>query len=101
MMPAYRLSRMVPPDGKRYAESSIRTIRTEYIAATPCARHLTDASVRAAYRPRSIHRGANMIKVTGYAAKHSYSRLKPYEFEREEAGAHEVEIDVLYCGVCH
>jgi len=42
-----------------------------------------------------------MIKVTGYAAKHSYSRLKPYEFEREEAGAHEVEIDVLYCGVCH
>lgn len=42
-----------------------------------------------------------MIKVTGYAAKHSYSRLKPYEFERDEAGAHEVEIDVLYCGVCH
>ena len=42
-----------------------------------------------------------MIKVTGYAAKHSFSRLKPYEFEREEAGAHEVEIDVLYCGVCH
>ncbi|MFC5461463.1 NAD(P)-dependent alcohol dehydrogenase [Massilia niabensis] len=42
-----------------------------------------------------------MIKVTGYAAKHSFSRLKPYEFEREEARAHEVEIDVLYCGVCH
>lgn len=42
-----------------------------------------------------------MIKVTGYAAKHSYSRLKKYEFEREEARAHEVEIDVLYCGVCH
>jgi uncharacterized zinc-type alcohol dehydrogenase-like protein len=42
-----------------------------------------------------------MIKVTGYAAKHSYSRLKKYEFEREEAKGHEVEIDVLYCGVCH
>ncbi|QJE00791.1 NAD(P)-dependent alcohol dehydrogenase [Massilia forsythiae] len=42
-----------------------------------------------------------MIKVTGYAAKHSFSRLKKYEFEREEATAHEVEIDVLYCGVCH
>jgi uncharacterized zinc-type alcohol dehydrogenase-like protein len=42
-----------------------------------------------------------MIKVTGYAAKHSYSRLKKYEFEREEAKAHEVEIEVLYCGVCH
>jgi len=42
-----------------------------------------------------------MIKVTGYAAKHSFSRLKPHAFEREEAGAHEVEIEVLYCGVCH
>jgi len=42
-----------------------------------------------------------MIKVTGYAAKHSFSRLKKYEFEREEARAHEVEIEVLYCGVCH
>jgi uncharacterized zinc-type alcohol dehydrogenase-like protein len=42
-----------------------------------------------------------MIKVTGYAAKHSYSRLKKYEFEREDAKAHEVEIEVLYCGVCH
>lgn len=42
-----------------------------------------------------------MIKVTGYAAKHSFSRLKKYEFERAEAKAHEVEIEVLYCGVCH
>lgn len=42
-----------------------------------------------------------MIKVTGYAAKHSFSRLKKYEFERNEAKAHEVEIEVLYCGVCH
>ncbi|WP_028967954.1 NAD(P)-dependent alcohol dehydrogenase [Sphingomonas phyllosphaerae] len=42
-----------------------------------------------------------MIKALGYAAKHSFSRLKPLEFERHEAGADEVEIDVLYCGVCH
>ena len=42
-----------------------------------------------------------MIKAIGYAAKHSFSRLKPLEFEREEAGANEVEIEVLYCGVCH
>ena len=42
-----------------------------------------------------------MIKAMGYAASHSFSRLKPIEFEREEAGADEVEIDVLYCGVCH
>lgn len=42
-----------------------------------------------------------MIKATGYAAKHSFSSLKPIEFEREEAKANEVEIEVLYCGVCH
>jgi alcohol dehydrogenase (NADP+) len=42
-----------------------------------------------------------MLKVTGYAAKHSFSRLKKYEFERAAAKAHEVEIEVLFCGVCH
>ncbi|MDX3911114.1 MAG: alcohol dehydrogenase catalytic domain-containing protein [Sphingobium sp.] len=42
-----------------------------------------------------------LIKALGYAAKHSYSRLKPLEFEREEAGPDEIEIDVLFCGVCH
>jgi uncharacterized zinc-type alcohol dehydrogenase-like protein len=42
-----------------------------------------------------------MIKALGYATHHSFTRLKPLEFEREEAGANEVEIDVLFCGVCH
>lgn len=42
-----------------------------------------------------------MIKAIGYAAKHSFSRLKLFEFERREADAHEVEIAILYCGVCH
>lgn len=42
-----------------------------------------------------------MIKAMGYAAKHSFSRLKPLEFERGEARTGEVEIDVLFCGVCH
>lgn len=42
-----------------------------------------------------------MIAVTGYATKHSFTKLKPYTFERTEAGAHDVEIEVLFCGVCH
>ena len=42
-----------------------------------------------------------MIKALGYAAEHSYSRLKRFEFEREEARANEIEIEMLYCGVCH
>lgn len=42
-----------------------------------------------------------MITAIGYAAKHSFSRLKPFKFERDEVGPNEVQIDVLYCGVCH
>ncbi len=42
-----------------------------------------------------------MKKVLGYAAKHSFSRLKPLAIEREDIKPNEVEIDVLFCGVCH
>lgn len=42
-----------------------------------------------------------MIQAHGYAANHSFSKLKPIAFEREEAGPNDVEIEVLYCGVCH
>lgn len=42
-----------------------------------------------------------MIQAIGYAAKHSFSRLKPMRFEREAPKPNEVQIDVLYCGVCH
>ena len=42
-----------------------------------------------------------MIQAIGYAAKHSFSSLKPMEFEREDPKPNEVEIEVLYCGVCH
>jgi len=37
-----------------------------------------------------------MIKARGYATKHSFSGLKPFDFEREEAGAKDVEIEVLF-----
>ena len=42
-----------------------------------------------------------MIKAFGYAAKHSFSRLRSMQFDREEAGASDVEIEVMFCGVCH
>jgi alcohol dehydrogenase (NADP+) len=41
------------------------------------------------------------IKTAGYAA-HSYtSPLQPFSFERREPGPTDVQIDILYCGVCH
>ena len=42
-----------------------------------------------------------MIQAHGYAANHSFTKLKPIAFEREEAGPNDVEIEVLFCGVCH
>jgi uncharacterized zinc-type alcohol dehydrogenase-like protein len=42
-----------------------------------------------------------MLQAVGFAAKHSFSNLKRFSFERAPASADEVEIQVLYCGVCH
>jgi len=42
-----------------------------------------------------------MTKVIGYAAHHSFSNLKPLEFDRAAPSAREIEIEVLFCGVCH
>jgi uncharacterized zinc-type alcohol dehydrogenase-like protein len=44
---------------------------------------------------------APMLKAVGYAAKHSFNDLKRFEFERAPAKPDEVELDVLFCGVCH
>ena len=40
------------------------------------------------------------IPAIGYAAKHSFSRLKPFRFERESAGPGQMEFEVLFCGIC-
>ena len=42
-----------------------------------------------------------MIPAKGYAAQNAESDLAPWEFERRDVGAHDVQIEILYCGVCH
>ena len=42
-----------------------------------------------------------MIKAKGYAAQDEKSDLAYWDFERREVGAHDVQIDIHYCGVCH
>lgn len=37
----------------------------------------------------------------GYAAHAAGSPLRPFAFARREPGPRDVEIDILYCGVCH
>ncbi|MFO7721207.1 MAG: NAD(P)-dependent alcohol dehydrogenase [Gillisia sp.] len=42
-----------------------------------------------------------MSNVKAYAAKSATSDLKPFDLERREPTAEDVEIEILYCGVCH
>ena len=42
-----------------------------------------------------------MPKAIGYAAQSAQTPLAPFTFDRREPGPHDVQIDILYCGVCH
>lgn len=42
-----------------------------------------------------------MIKAKSYAAFDAKSPLKPWDFERRDVGAQDLQITILYCGVCH
>jgi len=42
-----------------------------------------------------------MITTKAYAAQKEKTPLAPWTFERREVGAHDVQFDILFCGVCH
>lgn len=42
-----------------------------------------------------------MIKTLGYAAHGATAPLDLFHFERREPGPRDVQIEILYCGVCH
>ena len=42
-----------------------------------------------------------MTEVRGYAARDANSPLAPFTFTRRTPGPHDVEIEILYCGICH
>jgi len=42
-----------------------------------------------------------MIQVRGYAAHDAHSPLVPFNFERRVPGPHDVQIEILYSGICH
>jgi uncharacterized zinc-type alcohol dehydrogenase-like protein len=41
------------------------------------------------------------MKTTGYAAKSQGSELTEFSFERRDLRGNDVEIEIMYCGVCH
>ncbi|TCC90355.1 NAD(P)-dependent alcohol dehydrogenase [Pedobacter frigiditerrae] len=42
-----------------------------------------------------------MIQSKGYAAQTPETDLVAWNFERREVGAHDVQLEILFCGVCH
>jgi uncharacterized zinc-type alcohol dehydrogenase-like protein len=42
-----------------------------------------------------------MISARGYAARDAKSPLAPFQFERRDPSARDVQLEVLYCGICH
>ena len=42
-----------------------------------------------------------MIETKGYAAQSARTPLTPWNFKRRETEPHDIQIDILYCGVCH
>ncbi len=42
-----------------------------------------------------------MIPVNAYAAQNAVTPLALFNFERRDVGPHDIQIDILYCGVCH
>lgn len=42
-----------------------------------------------------------MIPAKGYAAQSATEPLAPFSFERRDLRAHDVQLEILYCGVCH
>lgn len=42
-----------------------------------------------------------MYPTKGYAAPSATSPLAPFSFDRRDPGPRDVQIDILFCGVCH
>ena len=42
-----------------------------------------------------------MTKTSGYAAYDRESPLRPFDFQRRDPGPRDVQIEILFCGVCH
>ena len=41
------------------------------------------------------------MKTLSYAAQNATTKLAPFKFDRRDPGAEDVQIQILYCGVCH
>lgn len=54
------------------------------------------AAVDTDFATDSSSSSGTMLKAIGFAANHSFSNLKRFEFERVPAKAHKVELETLF-----
>jgi uncharacterized zinc-type alcohol dehydrogenase-like protein len=64
---------------------------------------LTEAGIRlvALIRQRAKMETADMFQCAGFAAQGANVPLAPFSFNRRVPGPKDVEIEILFCGVCH
>jgi uncharacterized zinc-type alcohol dehydrogenase-like protein len=53
------------------------------------------------HSPQQIHFKESTMSIKAYGAHASDQSLEPMEITRRAPGAHDVQIDIAYCGVCH
>ncbi len=58
-------------------------------------------SAKPSARSEASPRKPSTFQTLGYAAQSNTSPLAPFRFERRTPGANDVQIEILYCGVCH
>jgi uncharacterized zinc-type alcohol dehydrogenase-like protein len=46
-------------------------------------------------------KGRTGLETRGFAARSATTPLEPFTFERRQPGPRDVQIEILYCGVCH
>jgi alcohol dehydrogenase (NADP+) len=42
-----------------------------------------------------------MFQINGYAAQNAKTPLAPFKFNRRDPGPRDVQLDIMFCGVCH
>jgi alcohol dehydrogenase (NADP+) len=58
------------------------------------------APTKRSSRPEPLRKGVS-IDTLGYAAQSATTPLAPFRFQRREPGPRDVQIEILFCGVCH
>ncbi len=51
--------------------------------------------------PEVSSSSAKTIPTKGFATHSATSPLSPFSFERRQPGPHDIQIEILFCGVCH